>query len=422
MNVSRGQCLFSLSRNTRAPACRGSAGVRIFAAVPRPLRGDEHRMAFIADSWISSRGRRAVVIAAFAVAGGIAGVGALVYVTGGTAFAWVHAMYLPVIFAAAVFMVPGAIVSALAGGVVLGPFMPLHVLTGTPQDPANWIVRTAFFLAVGTFCGLLFTIVNRQLVRLKRTHEELVTAHKDLKETQLQLIQAAKLESVGRLAAGIAHEVKNPLATIQLGIDYVSGKIGGDDDTAEVVADMDSAVKRADAVIRGLLDFSRSEKLDLAPMDLNAVIEDSLLLVKHELGRKNISVDKHLDGALPRIAVDHSKMQQVFVNLFINAIHAMSGGGTLTVKTFVTSRGKEDAGKSAVIAEIDDSGTGIPEDKLQSVFDPFFTTKPAGQGTGLGLSVTRKILELHHAAIDIRNRKEGGVSVVIAFAPCKGGS
>ncbi len=153
----------------------------------------------------------------------------------------------------------------------------------------------------------------------------------------------------------------------------------------------------------------------------------SLLLVKYELSKNNISLDKQLDNELPDVELDRNKMKQVFINIFMNAIHAMGNDGTLTVKTSSSQLSKElynlhckstkhfKTGDRAIIVEIEDTGTGIPEDKIDKLFEPFFTTKPVGIGTGLGLSVTRNIIDLHKATISIMNRIEGGASVSIIF-------
>jgi len=152
----------------------------------------------------------------------------------------------------------------------------------------------------------------------------------------LKLIQTAKLESIGRLAAGVAHEVKNPLAVIQLGIDYLNqtAKATANRDCIETIQEMDDAVRRADAVIKGLLDFSRSEQLSLSLLDLNSVIEESLLLVKHELTRNHISLEKHLADPLPQVELDRNKIKQVFINVFMNAIHAMGNNGDMSSENF----------------------------------------------------------------------------------------
>jgi len=270
--------------------------------------------------------------------------------------------------------------------------------------------------------------LKRSEKMLAKALADLKMSHEELKATQLQLIQAEKLESVGRLAAGVAHEVKNPLAIIQLDVDYLSKNLTFEDEnTSMILEDIHHAVQRADSVVKGLLNFSASGDLVTSPEPLEAVIEGSLVLVKHELDRWHINVVRDFGASLPRVKVDRNKIEQVFVNVFINAIHAMPDGGTLTVRTRLERLGQMDpnlgdregnklrAGDTVVVAGVEDTGTGIPEDQLSRIFDPFFTTKPTGKGTGLGLTVTNKIVELHGGMIEIKNRNEGGVRVRVMF-------
>lgn len=377
--------------------------------LPAPAPG--HGKARLAR-WLQPVGTRAIVLGAviFAL---IVMAGLLVYVTGGTRFAWLHLMYLPIILAAAAFGVYGGITAALLAGFALGPFMPMNVVDGSPQNMSNWMFRIGFFLLVGILSGLISNFLNGQINRLKQANHDLIKAHEELKSAQMKLIQTAKLESIGRLAAGLAHEVKNPLAVIQLGVDYLttSAKGTANRDTIETVQEMADAVQRADRVIKGLLNFSRSEQLALLPMDVNLIIEESLLLVKHELTKNQIALKKDLAGSLPKISLDQNKIKQVLINVFMNAIQSMGSQGNLSVKTFLQPEG---GGK--VVVKIEDTGAGIPEDKLDRLFEPFFTTKAIGTGTGLGLSVSRNIIEMHHGTISIGNRQErNGVIVMITF-------
>ena len=389
---------------------------------------EAHDHNHLIEDWRNPKGGRGWA-AILAISALIVLVGGVVYGTGGTAYVWLHGMYLPIILAAAVYRVPGGMAAALAGGLVLGPFMPLLVSQELPQQTPNWLLRTGFFLLVGGVTGTLFTWLNRQYERLKTAHEELVASHLELQQTQMELIQAEKLESVGRLAAGVAHEVKNPLAILQLGLDFLATVIRDNAAVTETIGEMDAAVKRADAVIKGLVDYSRFDKLDLKPQQLNPVVEAALVLVRHELAKERIRVEARLCDTIPPVALDRGKIEQVLVNLFMNAVHAMEGGGELTVTTcervlagddlagFYPSQQRFAVGDLAVVAEVADTGSGIPEDTLDKLFDPFFTTKPVGKGTGLGLSVCRKIIDLHDAAIGIGNRREGGVKVTILLKP-----
>jgi len=260
--------------------------------------------------------------------------------------------------------------------------------------------------------------------------DNLKKSHEQLKAAQLQLIQAEKLQSVGRLAAGVAHEVKNPLAIIMLGLDYLASELGSKDATTlQVINDTQKALKRADSIVHGLLDFAVPRELDLHDGQINEVVDQSLQLLKHQLEMGHIVVVRELKNDLPMLHLDRVKTQQVFINLFLNAIQAMPNGGTLTIRTYTKhldpNEARRDAGdrsaehfrdgEMVVVAEVDDTGTGIPAEALAKVFDPFFTTKPAGQGTGLGLTVTQKIVELHGGSISVCNRPEGGVRITLIF-------
>lgn len=269
-------------------------------------------------------------------------------------------------------------------------------------------------------------LVNRQM-ELSTALKQLQETNWQLREAQLQLIQAAKLESLGRLAAGVAHEVKNPLATLLIGIDELLDHIVLDEHLKQLLQDMRYAIKRADAVIRGMLDFSAPKRLELIAQPITSVMEQALSLVKHELDRNHVIVIKEMADPIPKLMFDRSKMEQVFVNVFMNAVQAMPEGGTLRI-TLGTKRLDENdkgvgrraaelfkAGDTIVVVDIKDSGPGIPPDKLSKIFDPFFTTKPPGKGTGLGLTVSKAIVEMHRGIITVANHPEGGVQVTLWF-------
>ncbi len=268
---------------------------------------------------------------------------------------------------------------------------------------------------------------------LKARREDLIAAVKDvqdahleLRSVQFQLIDAEKMKSIGRLAAGVAHEVKNPLAILKMGLEFLGTQPPADEHVPLILKEMSDAVGRADGVIRGLLDFSAPKQLDVHRASLNVVINQALRLVRGEM-KGGCQIRRDLQADLPPLALDTDKISQVFVNLLTNALHAMDGGGTLTVRTYskqLTGVGHNVAdtrsesfrvGDTIVVAEIDDTGPGIPEEKLVKIFEPFYTTKPTGKGTGLGLSVVKTIIDLHGATIDLRNLPEGGARVTIMF-------
>src|SRR4030095_2037559 len=274
------------------------------------------------------------------------------------------------------------------------------------------------------------TDLARHKDELQKTLSELQRSHEDLKSAQFQLIQAEKMQSIGRLAAGVAHEVKNPLGILRMGVDYLHKNFKpADENEGLILDDMADAIQRADSIIHGLLDFSAPHALDCHHGNINVVAEQSLSLMRHAMNEGNVKLVRELGEGLPAVWFDKNKIKQVFVNLLTNAVHAMPEGGTLTVRTrfeqlrsspLERDEGSRQAelrrnGDGLVIAEILDTGSGIPDNKLAQIFDPFFTTKETGKGTGLGLSVTKKIMELHGGTLEIRNRKEGGVLVELLF-------
>ena len=270
---------------------------------------------------------------------------------------------------------------------------------------------------------------------LQEAYVVLHASHEAHKSAQLQLVHAEKLASVGLLAAGVAHEVKNPLTTLLTGVQYLREFAPPEDDEVkQLLSDMWLAVKRADSVIKGLLDYSRARELFLKEENVNELVKRTLQFVKHECDKKRISVTRDLGEELPRVTMDSYKIQQVLVNLFTNATHAMSEGGSLTVRTTCGSVqpqaeflagahvGRDtDEMPSEVVVEVQDTGPGIPEESLRKIFDPFFTTKPTGQGTGLGLAVSRQIMEMHGGTLEIQNN-DLGVSARIVFRPQPGGA
>jgi len=287
-----------------------------------------------------------------------------------------------------------------------------------------WGVLAAGMAFTGLLGAYILSLLGRsaiveRLVALRT--EELHRANEEAKSAQLQLVQAAKLESIGRLSAGVAHEVKNPLAVILFAIDYLSQSVeSSDPNVAIALNDAREAVARADTVVRGLLDFSTATEPKPSIQDVNEVLQKALMLVRHALTKSHILVVEEFGNGLPPAMLDRNKIEQVFVNLIINAVDAMPKGGTLIVRTRLerlkevgpnVGARKTDrfrVGMSVIVVEIEDTGTGIQETSRARVFDPFFTTKPPGKGTGLGLAVCKSIVALHGGTIDVANKEGGG--------------
>lgn len=280
------------------------------------------------------------------------------------------------------------------------------------------------YLVKGVDDGLLIRSV-RYAIERTRAEMQLQESQEALLNTQMHLMQVEKLDSVGRLAAGIAHEIRNPLAVIQMGVDVLrQSRLGSDKTSREILGDMGEAIQRAGSIISGLLDFCMPTPLEWMPTSINHVIEEALVMLTHELRKAEVTLNLSLEENLPELNLDRRRMQEVILTLVLNALDAMTAKGSLRIETSrhclddahpLVRAGSGLAGAEVVLVQVIDSGTGIPRDVLGKVFDPFFTTKQVGQGTGLGLSISKNIVELHGGKITLENRREGGARASIIF-------
>lgn len=327
---------------------------------------------------------------------------------------------------------------------VRGAFWPRSLYGVDPVESWRWAEHAAWITFAVVFLALAARRSLRELERVaardarrsaaKQATEALVLQRTaELERTQMQLIAAAKLESVGLLAAGVAHEVKNPLGIILMGSSFLRQRMPHmDARCAQILSDIDDAVGRADTVVRELLEFASPRELNLQPGRLTEVIARSLQLAKNDLLAARVKVELGPLEELPQVAFDEQKLSQVFLNLIVNACHAMPSGGVLSIHSSTSTarvglplvgRRQGDVfppGQTLAMLHICDTGHGIPETQLPHVFDPFFSTKTADKGTGLGLSVVQRILGLHGATISLSNRSEGGACASLTFPALTG--
>jgi PAS domain S-box-containing protein len=222
-----------------------------------------------------------------------------------------------------------------------------------------------------------------------------------------QLMQTEKLTSLGLLAAGVAHEVNTPLAVISNYIQMLARQFPGDDPRHTLIEKIVKQTFRASEIVNNLLNFSRVGASQFSEVSLNAVVEETLSLVTHPLKTARIEVVQHLQGDLPPVLGSMNRLQQVFLNLFMNARDAMPAGGVLDIRTMCSN--------GTVEVEVSDTGVGIPRDQLHRIFDPFFTTKSTGRGTGLGLSVSYGIIKEHAGKIDVKSAPGRGTQFRLEF-------
>jgi PAS domain S-box-containing protein len=222
-----------------------------------------------------------------------------------------------------------------------------------------------------------------------------------------QMSQTEKLTSLGLLAAGVAHEVNTPLAVISNYIQMLAKQMPEGDPRQGIIEKIVKQTFRASEIVNNLLNFSRTGAAETTNVDVNCVVEDTLALVSHPLKTSQIQVVKNLSKGLPAVRGSANKLQQVFLNLFLNARDAMPSGGILEVRTNVHN--------GSVEIEVVDTGAGIPREHIHRIFDPFFTTKASGRGTGLGLSVSYGIIKEHAGKVDVRSAPGKGTSFHVEF-------
>jgi two-component system, NtrC family, sensor kinase len=229
----------------------------------------------------------------------------------------------------------------------------------------------------------------------------------ELEKTQLQLLQAEKMSSLGKLAAGVAHQLNNPLGGItlfaKLLLEEYDLEEGAKEDLHRILRD----AKRCRDTVKELLEFTRQTRHLMRPHDINKALTRTLFLLESQTLFHNINIEKDLNSSLPLILVDIQQLYHLFMNIILNAAQAMEGKGILTVKSFLAQNERQ------VCIEISDTGPGISEEHLPQIFEPFFTTKEEGKGTGLGLSLAYRIVENHGGRIRAESLSGKGTTFTI---------
>jgi len=257
--------------------------------------------------------------------------------------------------------------------------------------------------------------VNEKILR--QAIEEKDEANRALKETQRQMIQVEKMATLGTLAAGFAHEIKNPLAIILQGMERIEKtlKITGDETSQKFVDIIRNAAQRANKVVTSILKYSRSSQVEITFVNIAEVIDAAVALIQSNTSYAGVKFEQNYAQTEHLIAGDHLMLQQVFVDLFSNAAQAMPDGGTITISVDFQEAAPASKEKSKYTIKVRDTGMGIPPNYLTKIFDPFFTTKDEGQGTGLGLSTVFLILERHHGTITVESEEGKGTEFTITL-------
>ncbi len=274
-----------------------------------------------------------------------------------------------------------------------------HTLPHPPADPTPDRILN---IAVAPLVAKNFDRIGRLIIFDDVTEQM---------EMEQQLQQADKLSSIGLLAAGVAHEVNTPLAVISTYAQMLAKQVSGDEQKARLLDKIAQQTFRANEIVNSLLNFSRTSATAFTAVNLNRVLRDTCALLEHQFERAGIRVEAELDEALPEIEGNVGKLQQVFLNLFLNARDAMPGGGMLRLRT--------QASNGSVRIEVGDTGSGIAPEHLSRIYDPFFTTKMAQKGTGLGLAVSYGIIREHAGRITVESEPGRGTFFRLEFPAMK---
>jgi two-component system NtrC family sensor kinase len=337
---------------------------------------------------------------------------------------------------------PRTLLAAVVGAAVLSTLVGSALLFRTVARPVDRLLDAAERLAGSGPADLPFlgdadgSALSRSAVafarlaaalaqereRLAAKVEELTLANHALAEARESLLRAEKLATIGRLAAGVAHEVGNPLAAITGFVELARAHVRGSppEELEDYLGRMAAEAQRIDRTVRELLDFARPTPASLVPVDLASAIEASLRLARLQERFRHVQVALDVPAPVPRALADEHGLAQVLVNLFLNAGDAMGGRGELRVSVrTLEPRDPPDEPSRGVVLAVADRGPGIAREDLPRIFDPFFTTKEPGKGTGLGLAICHRIVESFGGRIAAANAAEGGAvfTVLLREAP-----
>jgi two-component system NtrC family sensor kinase len=303
-----------------------------------------------------------------------------------------------------------------AAGMVIAIAMG-YLLGQRILKPVHRLIAMSRRVSAGDLSAEIGPISSSEIGVLQKTFQEMLSSLRERDrsqraESELKLLQSEKQASVGRLAAGVAHEINNPLTGV---LTFTHMLLRREDINEEIREDLQTiadSTERVRRIVKGLLDFSRQTKIEPEPTDLNALIEQTLPLVANQALVKGVIFCFDPGKDIPLRTLDRSQVQSVLLNIILNAIDATDKGGHINIYTRLSAGPRQ---TKAIEVEISDAGCGVPPEHLDKLFDPFFTTKEVGKGTGLGLSVSQGIIERHGGTIRVQSTIGQGSIFTICF-------
>lgn len=287
-----------------------------------------------------------------------------------------------------------------------------YFLTANITKPLSDLASAAKKLAQGIFPEKIEIKTDDEIADLGKAFQFMIasikTRDEDLKECARRTVaEAERLAMIGQLAAGVAHEINNPLTGILIYCDLLLKNIPQDSPLRKNLEKINTEAMRCKTIVKGLLDFARQKEPEIEDSSINQIIDSTLALIKSQAMFLNIKINKDFNQSLPLIRIDPAQIQQVFMNIILNAAEAMNGQGNLTIRTNIS----ED--KKYVEVSFTDTGPGIPPEHMRKIFEPFFTTKEATHGVGLGLAISKRIVENHNGEIEVKTELNKGTIFVV---------
>ena len=314
--------------------------------------------------------------------------------------------YLPIIYAAGYYGLRGGVLASLAAAILYIP----HILMAwhhMPDYAVNQYAEIILFFLVGTITGVLTDRERKQRQELQATTEQLTKVYRELQDSFEQLKRADRMSAIGELSASLAHEIRNPLGSIEGAAQILEQPQITDEMRREFLTVIRKESRRVNRLLTDLLDFARPRPPEFQSVNVGGVVDSVVTLVGHTAEQNGIEIRKSLPASPSVIECDTEQLKQVILNLAINAIQAMPNGGEIAI-----SAAEKDTG---IVIAVSDQGSGIPAESIGKIFDPFFTTKESG--TGLGLSVAHQIVTQHGGVITAEKNADRGMtfSITIPF-------
>jgi signal transduction histidine kinase len=319
--------------------------------------------------------------------------------------------YLPVIVGAYWYGVWGGVLTAMVTSVAYVPHIHM-AWSGNAAYSMSQYAEMVMFHVAGVLVGLLANLQRRLTTRYQRAAESLEKANVELRESHEQLLRADRLSALGEIAAGLAHELRNPLASVKGALEIVAARVPPGTPESEFSTVGQKELARLDFLLTEFLTYARPHAPELRKADLDDVMDHVAALLGPEAERAGVAIEIEREQAISEVLVDPEQIQQVFFNVMLNSIQATPPGARVRVRRHQTSDG--------IIVEVMDDGPGIPAGHLSRIFDPFFTTKE--KGTGLGLAISARIVAAHGGDISAQRGPDRGtcVRITLPWSPLVG--